>query len=149
MILKVKLATEGWRDSFDAVHIRLVFADTVVVPAARSCSVSFTDSEGITHIVEITASTLYEAAVLALAEFRRCGFAEATFGHGTKLTVRVRQPGDVSVRKRGSASIMARRRWEKSERARDEESVESGAINRARSMNLLGNLRCDALLVFL
>jgi hypothetical protein len=33
-----------------------------------------------------------EAAVLALAEFRRCGFAEATFGPGTKLTVRVRQP---------------------------------------------------------
>jgi nicotinic acid phosphoribosyltransferase len=88
MILNVKLAIEGWRDSFDAVHIRLVFAYTVVVPTARSCSVSFTDSEGITHSVEITASTLYEAAVLALSEFRRCGFAEATFGPGTKLSVK-------------------------------------------------------------
>lgn len=56
------------------------------VPTARSCSVSFTDSEGISHAVVITASTLYEAAVLELAEFRRCGFAEATFGPGTKLT---------------------------------------------------------------
>ncbi len=56
------------------------------------CHLSFTDSEGITHSVEITASTLYEAAVLALAEFRRCGFAEATFGPGTKLTVKVRGP---------------------------------------------------------
>ena len=63
----------------------------LVLPTARSCSVSFTDSEGITHAVEITASTLYEAAALALAEFRRCGFAEPTFGPATKLTVRVRQ----------------------------------------------------------
>jgi len=62
------------------------------VPTARSCSVSFTDSEGITHTVEISASTLYEAAVLALEEFRRHGFADATFGPGTKLTVKVRQP---------------------------------------------------------
>lgn len=59
---------------------------------ARSCSVSFKDSEGITHAVEITASTLYEAAVLAMAEFRRCGFAEAMFGPATKLIVKVRQP---------------------------------------------------------
>ncbi len=42
--------------------------------------------------MEITATTLYEAVVLALAEFRRCGFAEAMFGSGTKLTVRIRQP---------------------------------------------------------
>jgi hypothetical protein len=50
------------------------------------------DIEGITHSVEITACSLYEAAVLALAEFRRCGFAEAMFGPARKLTVRVRQP---------------------------------------------------------
>lgn len=50
--------------------------------------------EGITHVVEITASTLYEAAALALAEFRRCGFAEATFGPGTKLrNCRTKRPG--------------------------------------------------------
>ena len=53
---------------------------------------SFTDSDGITHAVDIVASTLYEGAVLGLAEFRRCGFAEATFGPGTKLTVRVHHP---------------------------------------------------------
>ena len=57
----------------------------------RSCSVSFTDAEGITHTVEITASSLFEAAELVLAEFRRCGFAEAAFGPGTKLMVKVRQ----------------------------------------------------------
>ena len=31
-------------------------------------------TEGITNSVEVAASTLYEAAALALAEFRRCGF---------------------------------------------------------------------------
>jgi hypothetical protein len=62
MIINVKLAIEGWSDSFDAVKIRLVFAYTGVVPTARSCSVSFTDSEGISHAVEIMASTLYESS---------------------------------------------------------------------------------------
>ena len=42
--------------------------------------------------MKITASTLYEAAALALAEFRRCGFADAMFGPATKLMVSVRQP---------------------------------------------------------
>jgi hypothetical protein len=62
------------------------------VPTARSCSVSFTDSEGITHAVEIIASTLFEAAVVAMAEFRKRGFAEATFGSATQLKVRVKAP---------------------------------------------------------
>lgn len=35
---------------------------------------------------------MYEAAVLALVEFRRGGFAEATFGPATRLTIRVMQP---------------------------------------------------------
>jgi hypothetical protein len=44
------------------------------VPTARTCLVSFTDSENIRHAVEVSATTLYDAAVLAMAEFRRCGF---------------------------------------------------------------------------
>jgi hypothetical protein len=36
--------------------------------------------------------SVYEAAVLALAEFRRCGFTEVFFGPGTRLTIRVKQP---------------------------------------------------------
>jgi len=31
--------------------------------------------------------------VLALAEFRRCGFADVFFGPTTRLTIRVKQPG--------------------------------------------------------
>ena len=62
------------------------------VSTARSCSVSFKDSEGITHSVEITASSLFEAAVVALAEFRKHGFTDATFGPATTLNVRVKAP---------------------------------------------------------
>jgi len=36
--------------------------------------------------------SVYEAAVLALAELRRCGFVEAMFGPATRLTIRVKQP---------------------------------------------------------
>jgi len=54
--------------------------------------VSFTDSEGLEHAVEVAAASVFEAAVLALAEFRRYGFAEATFGPATRLTIRVKQP---------------------------------------------------------
>lgn len=73
--------------------VRLIFAYTGIVPTARSCSVSFTDSEGITHSVEISASTLFEAAVIAMAEFRRHGFADTTFGPATTLNVRVKATG--------------------------------------------------------
>jgi hypothetical protein len=58
---------------------------------SRSCIVSFTDSEGIEHSVRVSAASLYEAAVLALAEFRN-GFADTTFGPSTKLTVKIQEP---------------------------------------------------------
>ena len=38
---------------------------------ARSCFVSYVDSEGLRHSVEVQAETLYEAAALAIAAFRR------------------------------------------------------------------------------
>ena len=41
------------------------------------------------HAVEVAEASVYEAAVLALAQFRRCGFAD---GPATHLTVRVKQP---------------------------------------------------------
>jgi hypothetical protein len=50
------------------------------------------DSEGIEHSVRVSAASLYEAAVLAMAEFRKHGFGDATFGPATKLTAKVRQP---------------------------------------------------------
>jgi hypothetical protein len=48
--------------------------------------------KAIEHAVEVAPASLYEAAVLALAEFLRCGFADATFGQATRLNVRVKTP---------------------------------------------------------
>lgn len=62
------------------------------MPTAHTCIVSFADSEGIRHSVEVTASTLYEAAALAIAEFRRCGFTANAPGPATRLTVAVKIP---------------------------------------------------------
>jgi hypothetical protein len=64
--------------------------------------VSFTDSQGITHSIDVTAESLYEAAVLALAEFRRCGFTDAHTGPATQLTIEVLAPStshEISVGK--------------------------------------------------
>jgi len=63
-----------------------------LVPTARTCLVSFTDSEGIRHAVEVAASSLYEAAALAIGEFRRCGFTADAPGAATRLTVTVKTP---------------------------------------------------------
>jgi hypothetical protein len=59
---------------------------------SSACRVSFTDSAGVTHTVSVAASSLYEAAALGIAEFRRCGFAEAMVGPGTRLRVAVEAP---------------------------------------------------------
>ena len=45
----------------------LFFAYNSLVPNVRCCLVSFTDSGGIRHAVEVTATALYDAAVLAMA----------------------------------------------------------------------------------
>jgi hypothetical protein len=62
------------------------------VPVPHPCLVSFTDSEGIRHSVEVVASTLYEATVLAMAQFRNCGFTVNAPGPATRLTVAVKMP---------------------------------------------------------
>jgi hypothetical protein len=53
------------------------------VPNVRSCLVSFTDTEGIEHSIRVPAESLYEAAIEAMAAFRRGAFAEMTFGSAT------------------------------------------------------------------
>ena len=75
------------------LDFRLFFAYAVIVPNTRTCRVSFTDTEGIVHAVQVPAASLYEAAALAVAEFRRCGFMnDATPGPATRLTVTVEAP---------------------------------------------------------
>ena len=62
------------------------------MPTVRSCLVSFVDSEGIEHSIRVPAESLYEAAIEAMAAFRRGAFAEMTFGSATPLRIRVKAP---------------------------------------------------------
>src|SRR5258708_3541836 len=88
---------------------RCFFAYTSLVANFRTCTVSFKDCEGLTHAVEVSASSLYETAALlyetaalAIAEFRRSGFTDANPGPATRLTVAIKAPAtthDVSVAK--------------------------------------------------
>ena len=59
---------------------------------ASSCKVGFTDGAGVTHSVGVSASSMYEAAVLGLAELKRCGFAMVMAGPATRLTIMVEAP---------------------------------------------------------
>ncbi len=59
---------------------------------ASSCRVAFTDGAGVTHSVAVSASSMYEAAAMGLAEFKKCGFAMAMAGPGTRLTITVEAP---------------------------------------------------------
>jgi len=59
---------------------------------SSACRVSFDDGAGMTHTVSVSASTLYEAAALALVEFKKSGFALVEVGSATRLKVVVEAP---------------------------------------------------------
>src|SRR5262249_28403615 len=73
------------------LRLLFFFAYSRSVPN-RQCRVSFTDSERITHCAEVAAESPNEAAVLALAEFDRCGLTDAHTGPATRLTIAVLAP---------------------------------------------------------
>ena len=56
------------------------------------CKVSFTDGAGMTHTVTVSATSLFEAAALAIAEFKKSGFAFVGIGPTTRLKVAVAPP---------------------------------------------------------
>jgi hypothetical protein len=49
----------------------------------------------VTHTVKITAASLYEAAILGLAELRRCAMVEDAPGPAAKFTIAVESPSTV------------------------------------------------------
>ena len=55
--------------------------------------VSFTDCDGIEHAVQVAATSMYEAAALAISEFRKHPWGDGIGpGRATRLTVRVETP---------------------------------------------------------
>jgi hypothetical protein len=54
--------------------------------------VSFTDGADVTHTLTVSASSLYEAAVLGIVEFKKSGFAFANIGTAARLKISVESP---------------------------------------------------------
>lgn len=59
--------------------------------ALRTCTVSYQDSGGIRHSVDVTAESLFEAAVLGLQLFHAADLVDCAPGIGTHLEVYVRE----------------------------------------------------------
>lgn len=56
----------------------------------KTCTVSFEDSSGVRHAVEVGAESVYEAAVLALKSFREHDCSPGAAAH---LAIEVKNPG--------------------------------------------------------
>jgi hypothetical protein len=59
---------------------------------SRACQVTFVALDGLRHVAEIQADSVYEAAVLAIRAFRKAGFMDLQPGTASKLSVQVREP---------------------------------------------------------
>jgi hypothetical protein len=59
---------------------------------SSTCRVSFTDGADVTYTVTVSASSLYEAAILGIAEFKKSGFAFGGINGGTKIKIAVEPP---------------------------------------------------------
>jgi hypothetical protein len=73
-------------------HARRTKDEYAILPSVgtrKTCTVSFRDSDGVQHSVEVGAETLYEAAVLALKSFRD---HECAPGPAAHLAVEVKNP---------------------------------------------------------
>jgi hypothetical protein len=71
----------------------------------RVCTVSFTSATGITHSVDVEATTVYEAAAMGLARLQQAGWVEG-LGPATRLEIQVREPATRHI-----VSIQQLRRW--------------------------------------
>src|SRR5580658_8293997 len=67
--------------------------------AGSRCRVSFTDSDGVLHGVDVDAESLYEAVAIAVAQFREDDIRPLSPGPMTEFTVAVhRNPTEHRIR---------------------------------------------------
>jgi hypothetical protein len=91
--------------------------------SASRCRVSFTDSDGVLHGIDVEAESLYEAVAIAVAQFREDDVSPSSPGAMTEFTVAVyRNPVEHKIRlgqvtkwaepttKEGPAGTMKRQR---------------------------------------
>lgn len=90
--------------------------------APRSCVVSFSDTSGIRHRVEVTAETLFEAAAMGLKLLREHGWA-SPIGPATRLEVRVSHPTITH-----EVTVQQLQRWSESSAVSPDERVRKDRV---------------------
>ena len=73
--------------------------------ATKTCTVSFTGPSGVCHSVDVSADSLYEAAIMGLDLLKRDGWVDP-IAAGTQLEIDVRHPAT-----RHRVSLAQLRRW--------------------------------------
>jgi hypothetical protein len=97
--------------------------------AASRCRVSFTDSDGVLHGVDVEAESLYEAVAIAVAQLREDDVSPSSPGPMTEFTVSVyRNPVEHKIR------LQQVVKWSE----RTTEGGPAGIVKRKRVRALLG-----------
>src|SRR4051795_1657394 len=73
--------------------------------AIKTCTVSFTGPSGVRHSVEVSADSLYEAAIVGLGLLKADGWVDP-LAPGTRLEIQVRHPAT-----KHSVTLAQLRRW--------------------------------------
>jgi hypothetical protein len=73
--------------------------------ATMTCTVNFTGPSGVRHGVEVSADSLYEAAIVGFSLLKKDGWVEP-IAPGTRLEIQVRHPATTH-----SVSLVQLRRW--------------------------------------
>ena len=71
----------------------------------KTCTVSFTGPSGASHSVEVSADSLYEAAIIGFSLLKADGWVEPV-APGTRLEIQVRHPATTHC-----VSLAQLRRW--------------------------------------
>ena len=76
-----------------------------IAVALKTCTVSFTGPSGVCHAVQVSADSLYEAAILGFSLLKEDGWVDPV-APGTRLEIQVRHPATTH-----SVSLAQLRRW--------------------------------------
>ena len=73
--------------------------------ATKTCTVSFSGPSGVCHSVEVSADSLYEAAIVGFSLLKQDGWVDPV-APGTRFEIQVRHPATTH-----SVSLAQLRRW--------------------------------------
>jgi hypothetical protein len=90
--------------------------------AMKTCTVRFTGPSGVCHSVEVSAESLYEAAIVGFALLRQDGWVDPV-APGTRLEIQARHPATTH-----SVSLAQLRRWVEGIAVSPDETLKKGRL---------------------